>query len=56
MSSFWYTFLSQMFTAVMQWAVEMGIIKGNLDGTLNPHGHASRAHVAAFSERYVNAI
>jgi len=34
----------------------MGIIKGNLDGTLNPHGHASRAHVAAFSERYVNAI
>ena len=40
----------------MQWAVEMGIIQGNLDGSLNPHGHASRAHVAAFSERYVNAI
>ena len=42
--------------AAMQWAVEMGILKGNLDGTLNPNGNASRAHVAAFAERYVNAI
>ena len=40
----------------MQWAVEMGILKGNLDGTLNPNGNASRAHVAAFTERYVNAL
>ena len=40
----------------MQWAVEMGILKGNLDGTINPQGNASRAHVAAFTERYVNAI
>ena len=40
----------------MQWAVEMGILKGNLDGTIDPNGNASRAHVAAFSERYVNAI
>lgn len=40
----------------MRWAVEMGILKGNLDGTINPHGNASRAHVAAFAERYVNAI
>jgi len=40
----------------MQWAVEQGIIKGNLDGSLNPHGNASRAHVAAFAERYVNSI
>ena len=42
--------------AAMQWAVEMGILKGNLDGTLNPNGNASRAHVAAFTERYVNAL
>lgn len=40
----------------MQWAVEMGILKGNPDGTLNPNGNASRAHVAAFTERYVNAL
>ena len=40
----------------MQWAVEMGILKGNLDGTLNPNGNASRAHVAAFAERYVNVM
>lgn len=40
----------------MQWAVEMGILKGNSDGTLNPSGNASRAHVAAFVERYVNAL
>jgi hypothetical protein len=40
----------------MQWAVEMGILKGNLDGTINPQGNASRAHVAAFTERYVNAL
>ena len=40
----------------MQWAVEMGILKGNLDGTLDPSGNASRAHVAAFTERYVNAL
>lgn len=46
---------AQAMTA-MQWAVEHGILKGNLDGTLNPNGNASRAHVAAFSERYVNAI
>ena len=42
--------------AAMQWAVEKGIFKGNLDGTLNPTGNATRAHVAAFAERYVNAI
>jgi hypothetical protein len=42
--------------AAMQWAVEMGILKGNLDGTFNPQGNASRAHVAAFTERYVNAL
>ena len=40
----------------MQWAVEMEILKGNLDGTLNPNGNASRAHVAAFAERYVNVM
>jgi hypothetical protein len=40
----------------MMWAVEQGIFKGHLDGTLNPTGNASRAHVAAFAARYVNAI
>jgi len=48
--------ISEHAVIAMQWAVEMGILKGNLDGSLNPHGYASRAHVAAFAERYVNAI
>jgi len=48
--------ISEHAVMAMRWAVEMGILKGNLDRTLNPQGHASRAHVAAFAERYVNAI
>jgi hypothetical protein len=40
----------------LMWAVEVGIFKGNLDGSLNPAGNASRAHVAAFSARYVNYL
>jgi len=40
----------------MQWAVENGILTGYEDGSLKPHAPASRAHVAAFTERYVNII
>ena len=38
----------------MAWAVENGIMGGYADGTLNPQGTASRAHVAAMVQRYVN--
>ena len=38
----------------MAWAVENGIMGGYADGTLNPQGTASRAHVAAMIQRYVN--
>lgn len=36
----------------MQWAVENGIMSGTAQGTLNPAGTASRAHVAAMVARY----
>ena len=36
----------------MRWAVESGIINGMTDGTLDPHGLATRAQVAAIMARY----
>ena len=41
-------------TVSMAWAVENGILNGFADGTLNPEGTASRAHVATMLSRFVN--
>ena len=37
----------------MAWAVEVGIIRGNGNGALNPQGDATRAEVAAILRRFV---
>ena len=37
----------------MTWAVENGLITGMTDGTLNPHGLATRAQVATILQRFV---
>ena len=39
----------------MAWAVSVGIIQGNADGTLNPQGIATRAEVAAMLHRFAEA-
>ncbi|MCD7775785.1 MAG: S-layer homology domain-containing protein, partial [Firmicutes bacterium] len=39
--------------AAMQWAVSVGLIKGNEDGTLDPQGNATRAQVATIYMRFV---
>ena len=33
------------------WAIEVGIIQGNPNGTVNPKGQATRAEVAAIIQR-----
>ena len=38
----------------MKWAVSLGIIKGNADGTLNPNGNATRAEAAVMLMRFLN--
>ncbi|WP_458408226.1 S-layer homology domain-containing protein [Anaerotignum sp.] len=38
--------ISEYAIPAMQWACGAGIISGNDDGTLNPAGHAQRAHAA----------
>ena len=40
----------------MVWAVSMGIIRGNDNGTLNPQGIATRAEVAAMLHRFCEAV
>ena len=40
----------------MKWAVGVGVISGNPDGTLNPQGKATRAEVAAMLENYRNKV
>jgi uncharacterized repeat protein (TIGR02543 family) len=36
----------------MKWAVGVGLISGNTDGTLNPTGDATRAEIAVILERF----
>ena len=38
------------------WAVEHGIKGGYDDGTLKPHGTATRAHVATFIQRFYENV
>ena len=38
------------------WAVEHGIKSGYEDGTLRPHGTATRAHVATFIQRFYENV
>ena len=38
------------------WALEIGIMQGTADGTLNPNGTATRAHAAAFMGRLMEAV
>ena len=40
----------------MAWAVSVGLFQGNADGTLNPKGDATRAEVAALTERLIKLI
>ncbi len=37
----------------LSWAVAIGLIRGNTDGTLNPVGDATRAEVATMLQRFV---
>lgn len=40
----------------MRWAVAVGIIKGNADGTLKPKGTATRAEAAAMIMRFIEEV
>ena len=40
----------------MEWAVENGIMNGYPDGSLQPGGAASRAHVAAMVQRFCTTL
>ena len=42
--------------ASVQWAVGNGVITGNMDGTLNPVGTATRAETAAMLQKYCTKI
>ena len=48
--------VSDFATQAMAWAVSVGIIRGNDDGTLNPQGDATRAEVAAIMRRFAGAM
>ena len=45
--------VSEYAKEAMAWAVENGVIGGTAQGTLNPHGNATRAQLAAILYRYV---
>lgn len=51
-----YEQISEYALAAMQWAVNTGIINGNEDNTLNPHGEANRAEIAAMIMRFCEKI
>ena len=45
--------ISSYAVSAMNWAVGEGIISGNDDGTLNPGGHAQRAHAAQMLMKFL---
>ena len=45
--------ISEYAIPAMQWACGAGIISGNEDGTLNPGGHAQRAHAAQMLMKFL---
>jgi len=51
-----YKNVSNYAIAGMRWAVGVGIIKGNADGTLNPKGTASRAEAATMIMRFLEEL
>jgi hypothetical protein len=40
----------------MQWAVSVGLFKGDANGSLNPGGNATRAEVATLLQRMIGLI
>ena len=47
--------VSEFSEEAMKWAVGVGLISGNKDGTLAPQGNASRAVCATIIQRFMNA-
>ena len=48
--------ISEYAIPAMQWACGAGIISGNDDGTLNPGGHAQRAHAAQMLMKFLENV
>lgn len=46
--------ISEYAVSALQWAVGVGIIKGNSASTLNPRGTATRAEFAVIMQRFLN--
>ena len=48
--------ISSWATEALAWAVGIGIMKGDTDGTLRPGASASRAEAAAMIQRFINLL